>query len=153
MGVRTKKIALVVAAVMGAALLAGSPGAWAQTGGDLTAMMIRSYDLLEAGNADEAQKIYEQVLQKDPGNPLALNNLGAVLVKKGKYQEALSYLNQALPKAKGYKVMVNRVCEVNGVCLAFRPLQEVYGNQELAPLIRLNIRMVQGKLAGPPAGK
>jgi Tfp pilus assembly protein PilF len=100
---------------------------------------------------DQAQKIYEQVLQEDPGNPLALNNLGAVMVKKGKYKEALSYLNQALPKAKGYKVMVNRVCEVDGVCLAFRPLQEVYGNQELEPLVRLNIQMVQGKLAAPAA--
>jgi tetratricopeptide (TPR) repeat protein len=109
-------------------------------------MMIQSYDLLEAGKADEARKIYQQVLQKDPGNPLALNNLGAVMVKKGNYKEALASLEQALVRAKGYKVMVNKVCEVKGICLAFRPLGEVYGNQELEPLIRLNIRMVKTKL-------
>jgi Tfp pilus assembly protein PilF len=134
---------------MAAALLLEGSGAWAQAGKNLNKMMIQSYDLLEAGKVDEAQKIYEQVLKEDPGNPLALNNLGAVMVKKGKYKEALAYLQQALPKAQGYKVMVNRVCEVEGVCLAFRPLQEVYGNQELEPLIRLNIRMIQGKIAAP----
>jgi len=145
------KLPLIIAAALVAVLLLGSAGVYAQTDKKLTSMMIQSYDLLEAGKVDQAQKIYEQVLQEDPGNPLALNNLGAVMVKKGKYKEALSYLNQALPKAKGYKVMVNRVCEVDGVCLAFRPLQEVYGNQELEPLVRLNIQMVQGKLAAPAA--
>ncbi|MBI4794752.1 MAG: tetratricopeptide repeat protein [Deltaproteobacteria bacterium] len=144
---------LIMAAAMAAVLLLGSSGAWAQTGKNLTKMMIQSYDLLEAGKVDEAQKIYEQMLKEDPGNPLALNNLGAVMVKKGKYQEALAYLQQALPQAKGYKVMVNRVCEVGGVCLAFRPLQEVYGNQELEPLIRLNIQMIRGKMAAPGPGK
>src|SRR4030042_2921024 len=107
---------LMMVAALGAVLLLGSSSAWAQAGKNLTKMMIRSYDLLEAGKVDEAQKIYEQVLKDDPGNPLALNNLGAVMVKKGKYQEALGYLQQALPQAKGYKVMVNRVCEVGGVC-------------------------------------
>lgn len=143
------KAALVTAAVIWAALLPGGVGVRAQDRGDLTKMMIRSYDLLEAGKVDEAQKIYEQVLKGDPGNPLALNNLGAIMVKKGKYQEALAYLQQALPKTKGYKIMVNRVCEVDGVCLAFRPLQEVYGNQELEPLVKLNIQMIRGKLAAP----
>lgn len=153
MRIRKSKKALIMAAAACAALLLGGAGAWAQAGKNLTKMMIQSYDLLEAGKVDEAQKIYEQVLKEDPGNPLALNNLGAVKVKQGKYQEALAYLQQALLKAKGYKVMVNRVCEVNGICLAFRPLQEVYGNQELEPLIRLNIQMLKGKLAPPGAGK
>ena len=145
--------ALIKAVVIGAGLVLGVGGAWAQGSPNLTKMMIRSYDLLEAGKVDEAQRIYEQVLKEDPGNPLALNNLGAIMVKKGKYAEALSYLHQALPQAKGYKVMINRVCEVNGVCLAFRPLQEVYGNRELEPLIRLNIQMIQGKMPAPPPGK
>ncbi len=145
------KTATLAAMVLWAALLLGSAGAWAQDGGRLTKMMVQSYDLLEAGQVDEAQKIYEQVLKEDPGNPLALNNLGAIMVKKGKDQEALSFLQQALPKAKGYKLKVNRVCVLNGVCLAFRPLQEVYGNQDLEPLIKLNIQMVKAKMAAPPA--
>lgn len=150
MMIRKAKQALMVAAAVGAALLLASVCAWSQ-GKDFTKMMIQSYDLLEAGKTDEAQKLFEQVLKEDPGNPLALNNLGAIMVKKGKYREALAYLNQALPKAKGYKVRVNRVCEVGGVCLAFRPLQEVYGDQELEPLVTLNIRMLQGKMAAPLA--
>jgi len=143
---------LVVAAALvwlgwGAAI---SP-AWSQDGRKLTEMMIQSYDLLEMGKSEEAQKIYEQVLQEDPGNSLALNNLGAIMVTKGKYAEALSYLQQALPNAQGYRVKVNRVCAANGICLAFRPLQEVYGDQELEPLVRLNMQMVKAKMAAPAA--
>lgn len=145
------KTVAVAVAVMGLILLAGNSNVWAQDNLKLTRMMVQSYDLLETGKVEEAQKIYEQVLQEDPGNPLALNNLGAIMVTKGQDAKALSYLGQALPKAKGYRVKVNRVCAVNGVCLAFRPLQEVYGDQELEPLIRLNIRMVKGKMAATPA--
>ena len=142
--------ALWRAAAISAVLMLAGYAAWARESQNVTAMMIQSYDLLEAGKVEEAQKLYEEVLRQDPGNPLALNNLGAVMVKKGKYQEALAYLKKALPQAKGYKVMVNRVCAVNGVCLAFRPLEEVYGNQELEPLVRLNIQMIQGQMAAPP---
>lgn len=141
----------VTAAVIGVSLLLGNSPGLAQDNLKLTRMMIQSYDLLEARKVEEAQKIYEQVLKEDPANPLAWNNLGAVMVTKGKNAEALSYLQKALDNAKGYRVKVNRVCAVNGICLAFRPLQEVYGDQELAPLIRLNIQMVQGKMTAPPA--
>jgi len=137
---------LMAAAAVAATLWLGSVGAFAQTGKDFTQLMIRSYDLLEAGKTDEAQKLYEEALKKEPGNPLALNNLGAIMVKKGKYQEGLAYLQQALPKAKGYKVKINRVCEVDGVCLAFRPLQAEYGDRDLEPLVRLNIQMVREKV-------
>jgi tetratricopeptide (TPR) repeat protein len=113
---------------------------------DITRMLVQSYDLLEAGKLDQAQKIFEEILQKHPGEPLALNNLAAVMVKKGNYRRALEYLEEALPRAKGYKVQVNRVCEVNGVCLAFRPLAVEYGNQDLETLIRLNIEMIKAKL-------
>lgn len=140
--------ALMSAAVICAVLILAGYVAWARESRKVTAMMIESYDLLEAGKVDEAQKLYEEVLRQDPGNPLALNNLGAVMVKKEKYKEALAYLQQALTKAKDYKVMVNRVCAVNGICLAFRPLEEVYGNQELEPLIRLNLQMIQGQMSG-----
>jgi hypothetical protein len=33
------------------------------------------------------------------------------------------------------------------VCLAFRPAAAVYGDQELDPLIRLNIELIKAKLA------
>jgi tetratricopeptide (TPR) repeat protein len=119
----------------------------AQADAVLTKMLVESYDLLEAGKLAEAQKIYEQILQQDPGNPLALNNLGALKVKENKFQEALVLLSQALPRAQGYKLQVNRVCDMQGLCLAFRPLEAVYGNQDLAPLVQLNLSLVKAKLA------
>jgi tetratricopeptide (TPR) repeat protein len=136
---------LMIAAAAAAAIWLGSAGALAQTGKDFTRLMIQSYDLLEAGKTDEAQRLYEEALKEDPGNPLALNNLGAIMVKKGKYKEGLAYLQQALPKAKGFKVKINRVCEIDGVCLAFRPLQAEYGDLDLEPLVRLNIQLVRQK--------
>ena len=136
---------LMIAAAAAAAIWLGSAGALAQTGKDFTRLMIQSYDLLEAGKTDEAQRLYEEALKEDPGNPLALNNIGAIMVKKGKYKEGLAYLQQALPKAKGFKVKINRVCEIDGVCLAFRPLQAEYGDLDLEPLVRLNIQLVRQK--------
>ena len=118
-----------------------------QADAGLTKMLVESYDLLEAGKLAEAQKIFEQVLKQDPGNPLALNNLGAIKVKENKLPEALAYLSQAQDRAQGYKIKVNRVCDMQGLCLAFRPLEAVYGNQYLAPLVQLNLSLVRSKLA------
>lgn len=136
----------IILLVTALGLLAAGPLP-AQTDAGLTQMQVKSYDLLEAGQLAPAQKIYEQILARDPGNPLALNNLGAIKVKEHKYPEALKYLEQALPKAKGYKIKVNRVCALDGICLAFRPLEEVYGDTELEPLIKFNIDMVKARLA------
>jgi len=119
----------------------------AQTDSGLTKMLVESYDLLEAGKLAEAQKIFEQILKQDPGNPLALNNLGAIKVKENQFPEALALLSQALPRAQTYKLKVNRVCDMQGLCLAFRPLEAVYGDQDLAPLVQLNLSLVKAKLA------
>ena len=137
------QIIVIVAALSLA--LAGPVRGQADAG--LTKMLVESYDLLEAGKLAEAQKIYEQILKQDPGNPLALNNLGAIKVKENKFPEALSYLSQALERARGYKIKVNRVCDMQGLCLAFRPLETVYGDQDLAPLVQLNLNLVKAKLA------
>jgi len=110
-------------------------------------MLMESYDLLEAGKLDQAKSIFEKLLQQDPDNPLVLNNLAAVMAKEQKYGEALNYLEKALPRARGYRVKVNRVCGAEDLCLAFRPAEEVYGDQELAPLVQLNLEMVKARLA------
>ena len=135
---------VLIAAALGLAL-AGPVRAQADAG--LTKMLVESYDLLEAGKLAEAQKIYEQILKQDPGNPLALNNLGAIKVKENQFPEALAYLSQALERSLGYKIKVNRVCDMQGLCLAFRPLDAVYGNQDLAPLVELNLSLVKARLA------
>ncbi len=79
---RSWQIVLMVAA-LGLAL-AGPVRAQGDAG--LTKMLVESYDLLEAGQLAQAQTIYEQILQQDPGNPLALNNLGAIKVKEHKFR-------------------------------------------------------------------
>jgi tetratricopeptide (TPR) repeat protein len=134
-----------IVVLVAALALALTAPVWADAG--ITKMLVTSYDLLEAGKLAEAEKIYEQILKQDPGNPLALNNLGAIKVKENNFPEALAYLSQALDRAQGYKLKVNRVCDMQGICLAFRPLEAVYGNQDLAPLVQLNLSLVEGKVA------
>jgi tetratricopeptide (TPR) repeat protein len=117
---------------------------------DVNKMLMSSFEMMEKGKFKDAQKMLDQVLQKDPGNPLALNNLAAIMVKMNKFDKADTYLNQALPRAKGYMVQVNRVCQVGGICLAFKPVTAGTGNQELAPLVMLNIDMVKQYMASEP---
>jgi Flp pilus assembly protein TadD len=138
---------LIVTAMMIGLLLTWSGAVLAQGDGKLMQRLVESYDLLEAGQLDRAKAVYQEILKQSPGNPLALNNLAYIMVKEKKFPEALKYLEQALPRAKGYKVRINRVCEADGICLAFRPAQEVYGEQDLAPLVQLNIEMVKARLA------
>ena len=130
--------------------LVGLPGlsVRAQIGNqDLRRSLVQSYDLLEAGKLAEAKQIYEEILEKYPNNPLALNNLGAIYVREQDYQRALNCLERALPRAQDYKMLVNRVCDVDGVCLAFRPTAVEYGNHDLEPLIAANIEMVKDRFA------
>lgn len=125
------------------------PPAWGQGGGspELLGQLVQSYDLLEAGKFEEAKKIYLELLGRHPDNPLVLNNLGALFAREKDYQQALHYLELALPRARGYKVLVNRVCDLEGVCLAFRPAAVEYGNHDLEALIAVNLEMVKAKAA------
>ncbi len=148
------KIVCLVLALMlcgaGMALAAKAKKAAAPAEMDVNAMLLSSFEMLDKGKTDEAEKILNKILEKDPGNPLALNNLAAVMVKKKKFDKADTYLNQALPRAKGYMVQINRVCQVGGICLAFKPVVGGTGNQELAPLVMLNIDMVKQYMAAEP---
>ena len=143
-------ICLVLALVLCGAGMAFAAKAQKAKPMDVNAMLLKSYDLLEKGKFDQAQKLLEQILKQDPGNPLALNNLAAVMVQKKIFDKADTYLNQALPRAKGYMVQVNRVCQVGGICLAFKPVIGGTGNQELAPLVMLNIDMVKQRRSAEP---
>jgi tetratricopeptide (TPR) repeat protein len=127
-----------------AALSCIGPGlGWAQGQSALAAQINAGYDLLEQGKYDQAQKAYAAVLQKDPSNPLALNNLAAIMVKQGKYDQARDYLKQALPRAKGFKVALNRVCNVDGVCAARSMSQDQIGSEDLEGVVKSNLLMVE----------
>jgi predicted Zn-dependent protease len=121
---------------------------------DVGKALLDSYDLIEKKQYKKADVILDKILVKDPGNPLALNNKASIMVAEKKFDKADTYLNQALPKAKGYMVQVNRVCSVGNICLAFKPVTMGTGNQDLEPLIKMNIEMVKGYMtAGPLPGK
>ena len=124
-------------------LILGNAGpALAQMDRDIVQMLNSGYDLLEQGKYDQAQRLYEEMLRQHPGNPLALNNLAAIMSKKGHYDQAMAYLTQALPRAEGFKVRVERVCDVDSVCTAYRLSNEVMGTEELVDLIKINMNMV-----------
>ncbi len=121
---------------------------------DVGEMLMTSFEMMEKGKFEAAQKLLDKVLAKDPGNPLALNNMAAIMVKQNKFDKADTYLNQSLARAKGYMVQVNRVCQVRGICVAFKPAAGGSGNQELEPLVKMNIDMVKQYMSADPlAGK
>ena len=130
-------------------LLLALPGpALAQGHAVLASQINAGYDLLEQGKFDQARKIYEDILKQHPGHPLALNNLAAIVTKKGDFQQALALLKQALSGAQGYKITLNRVCNVDGVCAAFRQSTDAFGQENLEDLIKANILMVQMAASG-----
>ena len=116
--------------------------------------LLDSYDYIEKKQYKKADALLDKILVADPGNPLALNNKASVMVAEKKFDKADTYLNQALAKSKGYMVQVNRVCSVGNICMAFKPVAGGTGNQDLEPLIKMNIEMVKGYMtAGPVPGK
>ena len=149
-----KVIAIVVALTLCGAGAALAQAKKAAADLDIGKALLDSYDLIEKKQYKKADAILDKVLAKDPGNPLALNNKASIMVSEKKFDKADTYLNQALPKAKGFMVQVNRVCSVGNICLAFRPVTSGTGNQDLEPLIKMNIEMVKGYMsAGPVPGK
>jgi tetratricopeptide (TPR) repeat protein len=128
------------------------PGPTALAQEDLLEELARSYDLLEAGKLKEAKELYGKILTRRPGNPLALNNLAYIQIKEGDLTGALDSLEQALVQARGYRIKVNKVCAVDGICLAFRPGGPAYGDQDLEPLVRLNLMLLQHRLAPRQSG-
>jgi tetratricopeptide (TPR) repeat protein len=124
---------------------------WGQAGG--ADRLNAGYDLLEQGKVDQAHKIFEEVLRQDPGHPLALNNLAAILVKKGQYDQALASLRRALPRSRGFKVALNRVCNVDGVCAACRVGDEKFGIEDLEGVVKSNILMVEMARSSRPGRK
>ena len=126
---------------------------WGQDQAGVAGRLNTGYELLEQGKFAPAQMVFEEVLRQEPGHPLALNNLAAILVKQGKYDQALARLKQALPRAKGFKVALNRVCNVDGVCAARRPGEEQFGAEDLEGVVKSNILMVEMARSSRPAKK
>jgi tetratricopeptide (TPR) repeat protein len=131
-----------------------APGlVWAQGQAGIAGRLNAGYDLLEQGKFDQAQKVFEEVLRQDPGHPLALNNLAAILVKQGNYDQAAVCLKRALPRARGFKVALNRVCNVDWVCAACRLGEEQFGTEDLEGVVKSNLLMVEMARSSRPGKK
>jgi tetratricopeptide (TPR) repeat protein len=131
-----------------------APGlVWAQGQAGVAGKLNAGYDLLEQGKFDQAQKVFEEVLRQDPGHPLALNNLAAIMVKQGNYDQALVCLKRALPRSRGFKVALNRVCNIEGVCAACRMGEEQFGTEDLEGVVKSNILMVEMARSSRPGKK
>jgi protein O-GlcNAc transferase len=62
---------------------------------------VRAVAALNAGNADEAARLFTAVLRKEPRHVGALNLLGVVLTRLGRFAEAESCLRRALQEQPG----------------------------------------------------
>ena len=49
----------------------------------------------KAGRLEEAERLFRSVLKSEPHHPVANHSLGVLLVKQGKVQAAIPFLNAA----------------------------------------------------------
>jgi predicted O-linked N-acetylglucosamine transferase (SPINDLY family) len=70
----------------------------------------------DSGRQSEAQKLYEQVLDRDPNNTAALNNLGIILAGRRQFEEAITYFRRIVDanpqQAQGQLNLGNALAEV-----------------------------------------
>jgi Tfp pilus assembly protein PilF len=144
-----KTVRNILLLLLGLSLAAAAP-ALAGSDAALAAKINAGYDLLEQGKYAQAQKVYEEVLKQHPDQALALNNLASIFCKQKKYREAVALLQRALPKAGGYRITLNRVCNVEGVCAAYPMSKDNSGQENLEDVIKANIIMLNMAIAGRP---
>jgi tetratricopeptide (TPR) repeat protein len=105
----------------------------------ITKTLQSSYDLMGTGKFDQAQKVLEELLKRDPGNSFALNGLAVIMVKKGKNPQALDYLKQALVRAKGQRMTMDRPCDIGGLCIGLPVTESTPFSEDFEQIIKLNI--------------
>lgn len=93
-----------------AAAVPSAPGAEAPkkaTGPVGNPLEASAYRALNAGRLDEAERLFQQVLDKEPNNPRALSGMGYVFMKRQEFGEAADYLQRAQAAgAKGLNASV-----------------------------------------------
>lgn len=65
-------------------------------------MLKDACDSIEKIELSTAEENLNKVLQKEPDNPAALNNMAVIMAKKKQYKDALVYLEKAMPLAKDF---------------------------------------------------
>jgi Flp pilus assembly protein TadD len=82
--------------------LAESGRAVALPGAGALAWKVRAYLLSRGGRKDEAAEAYRRAVSLAPSDPVALSNLGAVLLDLGRLEEALEACRRAVALSPGY---------------------------------------------------
>ncbi len=68
----------------------------------LSAQLKEAHNLLDKGLIADAEKNYQAILGRDPGNPEALSHLGNVAFQQGDIERALRFYNMALQQDPSY---------------------------------------------------
>src|SRR3990170_2224529 len=61
----------------------------------LSALLEEAHRLLDKGQLAEAEKNYQAILARDPGNPEAITHIGNIAFQRGEIDKALSYYEEA----------------------------------------------------------
>ena len=87
-----------------AAVAAGEPGSPGDAVGDGTyqGVLARAHAARHAGNLDEAERLYQSVLAKHPGDTEALAGLGDVAKARGDTSASVEYYEQVSKQNPGY---------------------------------------------------
>lgn len=75
--------------------LAGAPPGAPKS---VTALLLRAEILTALERPGEAQRVLEEVQQREPGSPVAAAGIARALLDQGKHSEAREFLRSALPK-------------------------------------------------------
>jgi len=106
-----------------------------------------SYQYMKSGKTDAARAQLEEVLQADPHNPYALNNLAVISEQQGRLKEAMAYLLEAETHAAEYTEKPEELCQVGGLCMALKPSRAQVSRSSIAALIHGNINLLKIKIA------
>jgi Flp pilus assembly protein TadD len=124
--------------------------AWAQPrllSEDAYTPLSLSYQYMKSGKIGAARVQLEQVIQADPFNAYALNNLAVVSEQQGSLKEALAYLLDAQTHAAEYTEKPEELCQVGGLCMAFKPSQAQGSRSSIAALVHGNLNLLKIKIA------
>jgi hypothetical protein len=59
-------------------------------------LLLEGKQMLNTGRFEQARKLFEQVLDKDPGNPVALTGVGVTWYGRNDYEQALAFYKRAI---------------------------------------------------------
>lgn len=83
----------------------GAPAGASRAAHAATGSLSHASQLLQGGKLAQAERVYRQILEREPSNPDALHFLGMCLVQMGRHGEALTALQRSVelvPANEGY---------------------------------------------------